>query len=133
LVYDDLDRLTLAEYDVIDGSDEVFAIDDLGNRDMVNVRNGNNVDYVIDANTNVPAVCGPPLRQTGKPSSENARQTLIFPNRKNLYGILRVEKEIADESRSSSARVCHITSRLREERKAERRRLLYRVDKGTNH
>jgi len=50
--YDDLDRLTLAEYNIADDSNEVFTIDDLGNRDLVNVRDGNNVDYVIDANTN---------------------------------------------------------------------------------
>jgi len=75
----DLDRLTLAEYDIVDGSNEVFAIDDLRNRDMVNVADGNNVDYIMDANTNVLAVCEPPLRQTGKPSSENAPDTVNFP------------------------------------------------------
>ncbi len=50
--YDNLDRLTLAEYNVTDESNEVFTIDDLGNRSLVNVRDGSNVDYVIDANTN---------------------------------------------------------------------------------
>jgi RHS repeat-associated protein len=49
--YDNLDRLTLAEYS-IDDNNEAFTIDDLGNRDLVNVRDGSNVDYVIDANTN---------------------------------------------------------------------------------
>ncbi len=45
--YDNLDRLTLAEYS-IDDSNEAFTIDDLGNRDSVNGRDGNNVDYAID-------------------------------------------------------------------------------------
>jgi len=74
----DIDRLALAEYNVTDGSNEVFAIDDLGNRDMGNVPDGNKVDYVIDANTNVLAVCEPPLRRTGKPRSKNAPDTLNF-------------------------------------------------------
>jgi len=42
-----LDRLTLAEYSIND-SNEAFTIDDLGNRDSVIVRDGNNVDYDID-------------------------------------------------------------------------------------
>jgi len=42
-----LDRLTLAEYS-IDASNEAFTIDDLGNRDSVTVRDGNNVNYDID-------------------------------------------------------------------------------------
>ena len=50
--YDNLDRLTLAEYSITDESNEVFTIDDLGNRNLVNVRDGSNVNYVIDANTN---------------------------------------------------------------------------------
>jgi len=46
-----LDRLTLAEYS-IDDSNEAFTIDDLGNRDSVIVRDGNNVNYDIDNLTN---------------------------------------------------------------------------------
>jgi len=42
-----LDRLTLVEYS-IDNSNETFAIDDLGNRDSVIIRDGNNVDYASD-------------------------------------------------------------------------------------
>jgi len=45
--YDNLDRLTLVEYSIND-SNEVFAIDDLGNRDSVNVRDGNSVNYDMD-------------------------------------------------------------------------------------
>jgi len=71
----DLDRLTVAEYNIGDGSNEVFTIDDVGNRDMVNVRDGNKVSYVIDASADVLAVCGPPLRQTAKRSSKNAPHT----------------------------------------------------------
>ena len=48
--YDDLARLTTANYGTSD--DEVFTLDDLGNRDLVNLRDSNNVDYVIDANNN---------------------------------------------------------------------------------
>ena len=48
---DNLDRLTLAEY-TIDGSNEFFTIDDLGNRTSVNVRDGNNVAYSVDNLTN---------------------------------------------------------------------------------
>ena len=49
--YDNLDRLTLAEYS-IDASNEAFTVDDLGNRDSVIIRDGNNVDYDIDNLTN---------------------------------------------------------------------------------
>jgi hypothetical protein len=42
-----LDRLILAECS-IDDSNETFAIDDLGNRDSVNVQDGNNVNYAIN-------------------------------------------------------------------------------------
>ena len=49
--YDNLDRLTIAAYG-IDDSNEIFTIDDLGNRDAVNVRDGSTVDYVIDNLTN---------------------------------------------------------------------------------
>ena len=42
-----LDSLTLAEYS-IDESNEAFTIDDLGNRDSVIIRDGNNVDYASD-------------------------------------------------------------------------------------
>jgi hypothetical protein len=45
-----LDTLTLAEYS-IDDTNEAFTIDDLGNRDSVNVRDGNNVNYAIDNRT----------------------------------------------------------------------------------
>ena len=48
---DNLDRLTLAEY-TIDESNEIFTIDDLGNRTSVNVRDGNNVAYSVDNLTN---------------------------------------------------------------------------------
>jgi RHS repeat-associated protein len=50
--YDDLDRLILVEYDITEESNEVFTIDDLGNRDNVNVRDGTNINYVIDEYTN---------------------------------------------------------------------------------
>ncbi|MHC4527929.1 MAG: hypothetical protein ACYS29_08635, partial [Planctomycetota bacterium] len=49
--YDRLDRLTIAEYGIQDNN-EAFTIDDLGNRDNVNVRDGNDVNYVIDDLTN---------------------------------------------------------------------------------
>ncbi len=42
-----LDGLTLAKYS-IDDSNEAFTIDDLGNRDLVNVRDGNSVDYASE-------------------------------------------------------------------------------------
>ena len=44
---DGLDRPTLAEYS-IDESNEAFTMDDLGNRDSVIIRDGNNVNYDID-------------------------------------------------------------------------------------
>ncbi|MHC4867564.1 MAG: RHS repeat domain-containing protein [Planctomycetota bacterium] len=49
--YDRLDRLTIAEYGIGDNN-EVFTIDDLGNRDNVNMRDGSDVNYVIDDLTN---------------------------------------------------------------------------------
>ena len=49
--YDNLDRLTLVDYG-IDDTNEVFTMDDLGNRDVVAVRSGDDEDYIIDANTN---------------------------------------------------------------------------------
>ena len=49
--YDNLDRLTIAEYGIGDNN-EIFTMDDLGNRDSVNLKNGSDEDYVIDANTN---------------------------------------------------------------------------------
>jgi len=47
----ELDRLTLAEYS-INESNEAFTMDAVGNRSLVNVRDGNSATYVIDANTN---------------------------------------------------------------------------------
>ncbi len=41
--YDNLGRLTIAKYGIAD-TNEVFIMDDLGNRDMVNVRDGNYID-----------------------------------------------------------------------------------------
>ena len=49
--YDNLDRLTVAEYGIQDNN-EVFTIDDLGNREKVNGRDGNDVTYSIDNLTN---------------------------------------------------------------------------------
>jgi len=49
--YDNLDRLTAAEYGIQDNN-ELFTIDDLGNRTNVNVRNGNDVSYSVDNLTN---------------------------------------------------------------------------------
>ena len=49
--YDNLDRLIIAEYGVTDNN-EVFVYDDLGNRDLVNLKAGSDEDYVIDANNN---------------------------------------------------------------------------------
>jgi YD repeat-containing protein len=49
--YDNLDRLTMARYGV-DDNNEIFTMDNLGNRDNVNIHDGTDVDYVIDANTN---------------------------------------------------------------------------------
>ena len=48
---DGLDRPTLAEYSIND-SNKAFTMDDLGNRNSVNVRDGNNVDDAIDNVTN---------------------------------------------------------------------------------
>jgi hypothetical protein len=44
---DGLDRPTLAEYS-IDKRDSPFTMDDAGNGNSVNVRDGNNVDDAID-------------------------------------------------------------------------------------
>jgi len=55
-----LDRVTVAEYNIANGSNEVFTIDDVGNRDMVNVRDGNKVSYVIDASADVLAAKNAP-------------------------------------------------------------------------
>ncbi|MCK4292071.1 MAG: hypothetical protein KAY65_02655 [Planctomycetes bacterium] len=49
--YDDLSRLTQVDYGIEDNN-EIFTIDDLGNRDNVNIRDGNDVDYSIDNLTN---------------------------------------------------------------------------------
>lgn len=49
--YANLDRLTMAQYGV-DDTNEIFTMDDLGNRDSVNRHDGTDEDYVIDANTN---------------------------------------------------------------------------------
>jgi hypothetical protein len=49
--YDRLDRLTIAEYGIQDNN-ELFTIDDLGNRDNVNMRDGSDINYVIDDLTN---------------------------------------------------------------------------------
>jgi hypothetical protein len=43
------DRLTMAEYSM-DESNEVFAIDDLGNRDLVIVRDGNQEVEIVNYN-----------------------------------------------------------------------------------
>ena len=48
---DGLDRPTLAEYS-IDERDGPFTMDDAGNGNSVNVRDGNNVDDAIDNLTN---------------------------------------------------------------------------------
>ena len=45
--YDGLDRPTLAEYSIND-SNEAFTMDNLGNRDSVIIRDGHNVDHMID-------------------------------------------------------------------------------------
>ena len=50
LQYDDLSRLTEAEY--IDDSNEVFTMDDLGNRSNVNDRSGTDVSYTASNITN---------------------------------------------------------------------------------
>ena len=44
-----LDTLTLAEYN-IDERNEAFTIDDLGNRDSVNVRDGNKKVEIVNYN-----------------------------------------------------------------------------------
>ena len=49
--YDNLDRLKTAEYG-IDDTNEVFTMDKLGNREKVNLRDTNNVDYGVDNLTN---------------------------------------------------------------------------------
>ena len=49
--YDNLDRLTDVDYG-IDVTDEVFAMDMLGNRTSVDVRDGNTVTYDVDSLTN---------------------------------------------------------------------------------
>jgi len=49
--YDDLDRLTVAEYAIQDNN-EVFTMDDLRNRTTLNVRDGNDVNYLVDNLTN---------------------------------------------------------------------------------
>ena len=49
--YDNLDRLTIAQYGV-DDTNEIFTMDDLGNRDNVNMHDDSDVNYVIDVNTN---------------------------------------------------------------------------------
>ena len=49
--YDSLDRLTVAEYGIQDNN-EVFTMDDLGNRTKVNIRDGNDVTYSVDNLTN---------------------------------------------------------------------------------
>jgi RHS repeat-associated protein len=51
--YDDIDRLEQADY--LKGElteDEVFTMDDLGNRTEVNLRNGSDETYVVDDDTN---------------------------------------------------------------------------------
>jgi hypothetical protein len=47
--YDKLDRLTGVDY--FDSTDEEFTMDDLGNRDLVDLRSGGD-GYVIDASNN---------------------------------------------------------------------------------
>jgi len=49
--YDNLDRLTMAEYGIGDNN-EIFTMDDLGNRSNVNVRGGSDIAYSIDNLTN---------------------------------------------------------------------------------
>jgi len=51
LSYDGLDRLRLAQYDIGDNN-EAFTMDKLGNRESVNVRDGNDVNYAVDTLTN---------------------------------------------------------------------------------
>jgi len=49
--YDNLDRLTEAEYDIGDNN-EAFTMDKLGNREKVNVKSGADVNYAVDELTN---------------------------------------------------------------------------------
>jgi RHS repeat-associated protein len=49
--YDNLDRLTMARYGV-DDVNEIFTVDDLGNRLNVNLHNGTDVNYIVDNLTN---------------------------------------------------------------------------------
>ena len=49
--YDNLDRLSDAQYG-IDDSNELFAMDKLGNRTNVNLKDGNDVTYSVDNLTN---------------------------------------------------------------------------------
>jgi YD repeat-containing protein len=49
--YDNLDRLTIAEYGILDNN-QVFTMDDLGNRTKVNEHDGADVNYVVDNLTN---------------------------------------------------------------------------------
>jgi len=51
LTYDDLDRLTFADYG-IDDSNEAFTLDKLGNREEVNLRDDSDESYQIDDLTN---------------------------------------------------------------------------------
>jgi RHS repeat-associated protein len=48
--YDDLDRLAVATY--IDDANEVFTMDDLGNRQAVNLRSGGTQTYTVDDDNN---------------------------------------------------------------------------------
>lgn len=49
--YDNLNRLTQADYG-LDSTNEVFTMDDLGNRSNVNLRSGTNQAYTVDNLTN---------------------------------------------------------------------------------
>jgi len=48
--YDNIDRLKFADYG-IDDSNEIFTIDDVGNRSSVNVKDESDVNYVVDKAT----------------------------------------------------------------------------------
>jgi hypothetical protein len=48
--YDDLDRLAVATY--INDANEVFTMDDLGNRQSVNLRSGGTQTYTVDDDNN---------------------------------------------------------------------------------
>ena len=54
--YDNLSRLTMAQYDPnlgdVSDTNEIFTMDRLGNRTQVNVRDDSDVTYVVDSNTN---------------------------------------------------------------------------------